>query len=238
MWIALVAPLLVTSDSGPLSDALLAADAPDTLRAAFTVEITAGDAFRVYRFDPREPERSRWSLLKEQGENSEIDDIGAAWGAEAAPDGRLFPDDLGSSFSGTVQADVFDTAWRVRIVHRPTFHEDPLDVWAAQHLESSAWLDSQSGHFLRLDHTLPRPVTGPRGVRVMRYNQSYFLERDPEFGVSFITAISIDLEARAGFRMVQRAYEVRILSAELFFASIADETAFLEARGKSVQGGG
>lgn len=238
MWIALAAPLLIASESGPLRDALKAAEAPDTLRAAFTVELKTQDALRIYRFDPRLSGDQRWTLLKVAGEDDELDQLGVDWGAEAAPDGRLFADDLRASMSDTVEAETFGEAWRIRFSHQPSFDDSALDIWAAEHLTASAWVDIESARFLRLDYVLPKPVSGPRGVQLLSYAQSYFLDSEPVYGLSYVSAISLKLEARAAFRRIHRDYEVRVLTAEFFFASVADEAAFLDARRNSVQAGG
>jgi len=237
MLAALMAPILVVSDTGPLDEAIAATQAPETLRAAFTLELRGDNAYRVYDFDPRRPEGSRWLLLKEDGENSELDQVGAAWGAETAPDGRLFPDNLRASMSRELRAEDYGTAWRVSFDHEPSGRGGELDQWAAQHLEAQAWLEPNSARLLRIDHTLPQPVSGPRGVRLLKYEQSHYLETEPTYGLSFISAISVDLEARAGFRRIARRYEARVIKVEFFFASIADEAVFLEARAhQSVNG--
>lgn len=227
MLFALLSPLLITSDSGPLDVALNATQAPDTLRAAFVVEVRSGDDYRIYHFDPRLLDEDSWSLVSEAGENDELDDVGASWGAEAAPDSRLFPTDMRDSLSQQVEVDEFGDVWRVRFNHRPSLNDGELDIWAARHFEATAWLDSTSDRFLRIDHELPRPVTGPRGGRLLKYSQSHFMETDPEFNLSFISALSVELEARAGLRTVRRDYTARVLQIELFFASAADQNAFL-----------
>lgn len=230
MLIALLAPFLIASDSGPLGDALAATEAPDTLRAAFTVLISSGEDWRLYTFDPRRPERQRWRAAGQYGENEELDRLGAEWGSEVAPDARLFPDDLRASLSATVEAEDFGAAWRVRFQHTPSLNDAEFDVWAAEHFVATAWIDPVSDRFLRIDHELPRPINGPDGGRLMEYRQSHFLETDEEFGVSVITGIAVELEARAAFRTIERSYVAQITDVELFFASAADEDAFLAAQ--------
>ncbi len=226
MWIALAAPFLIATESGPLGDALDATQAPNTLRAAFTVELRSGEDLRIVRFDPRLEPGNRWELVAEQGENEELDQVTAEWGAETAPDARLFPDDLRASFSQQVMAEDLGGAWRVRFDHRPSLTDSEIDAWAADHLRATVWIDPVSERFLRLDHELPRPVDGPRGVRLIHYSQSYFLETDPSYGLSYVSGLEIELEARAGFQTVQRAYSARVLEVEFFFASAADQADF------------
>lgn len=230
MIIALLSPFLIASDSGPLGEALEATEAPSTLRAAFTVLISSGEDWRLYTYDPRRPVAERWRHAGEYGENDELDRLGAEWGSEPAPDSRLFPDDLRASLSETVEAEDFGGAWRVRFRHRPSLNDAEFDVWAAEHFVATAWIDPVSDRFLRIDHELPRPVAGPDGGRLMAYRQSHFLETDPEFGVSVITGISVELEARGGFRTIERSYVAQITDVELFFASAADREAFLAAQ--------
>ena len=232
MWIALAAPFLIASDTGPLEEALEATEAPNTLRAAFTVELRSGEDVRIFHFDPRLQPAERWKMLAEQGENEELDIVGAEWGAEAAPDGRLFPDGLRASFSSQVMAEDLGGAWRVRFDHQPTMSDGEFDAWAAEHLRATAWLDPAADRFLRLDHELPAPVQGPRGVRLIRYSQSQFLATDPSFGLSYVSSLMVELEARAAFRTVQRAYSARILDVEFFFASAADQAAFEKERAR------
>ncbi|MEO0467405.1 MAG: hypothetical protein AAF216_12760 [Pseudomonadota bacterium] len=235
MLTAFLAPILIASDAGPLDGALRATEAPKTLRAAFVVRLESDNAHRTYAFDPRLRPRDRWQLLEETGESDELDEVGAAWGAEVAPDSRLFPDDLRASLSQTVQAEDFGSAWRVNFNHRPSLNDGELDVWATERFRATAWLDPISDRFLRIDHELPRPTTGPGGVRLVRYSQSHFLESDPQFGLSFVSGIQVDIEARAAFRIVSRRYEARIDEVEFFFASAADAEAFVASRGETHQ---
>ena len=232
---ALLLPILIASDAGPLDGALKATEAPKTLRAAFTLRLESPDAYRVYTFDPRLSPGSRWQLIEEFGESDELDQVGAAWGTEAAPDSRLFPDDLRASLSRTVQAEDFGSAWRISFNHRPSINDGELDAWAVDQFQSTAWLDPVSDRFLRIYHDLSEPVTGPRGVRLLRYSQSHFLESDPQFGLSFVSGIRVDLEARAAFRVITRRYEARVQEVEFFFSSAEAAQDFVSARGSSLQ---
>jgi len=85
----------------PLEEALQATEAPKSVRVAFEVELSTEDAIQVYRFDPRLPQSERWQLMRAAGEDAYLDQIAANWGAEAAPDGRLFPDDLRNSIGAS-----------------------------------------------------------------------------------------------------------------------------------------
>ena len=90
---------------------LRATEAPESLRAAFTVEMTSSQSdaapIRSTRAS-RTAAVGAW-LLQRQGEDADLDQAAAAWGAEIAPDGRLFPDDLRASFGETVHVDDLGT---------------------------------------------------------------------------------------------------------------------------------
>ncbi|OYW88161.1 MAG: hypothetical protein B7Z22_03005, partial [Hyphomonas sp. 32-62-5] len=90
----ILASLTMTTGTGPMHAALAATEAPETFRAAFTVELRSQDARHVYSFDPRLPKAERWQLVSRQGQDEELDAVAANWASEPAPDGRLFPDDL------------------------------------------------------------------------------------------------------------------------------------------------
>jgi len=230
MFSALLVTFTIASDAGPLDAALRATEAPKTLRAAFTVELSSRDARQVFSFDPRLETGSRWQQVSETGVDEELDQVAAAWGAEAAPDGRLFPDDLRASFSTRVDATDLGQAWRVAFQHEPSLNDGTLDNWAIANMNATAWLDPVEDRFLRIDHLLPAPVRGPDGGRVTRYEQTHWLETDPGYGLSFIAAFRVRLEARFGVRRIKRDYAARITKVELFFSSVSAETAFLDAR--------
>ena len=58
LFLSLAFPLI--TGSGPTDAALRATEAPDSLRASFTVEMTSDKAIRLYQFDPREPVGRQW----------------------------------------------------------------------------------------------------------------------------------------------------------------------------------
>ncbi|MEO0712895.1 MAG: hypothetical protein AAFY37_03175 [Pseudomonadota bacterium] len=230
MLIPLLAAFTMATGSGPMDEALRATEAPNTMRAAFTVDLLSDRAQRTFRFDPREPIGKRWTLIDATGEDSDLDQAAAAWGAEAAPDGRLFPDDLRASFGQSVSVEDLGAAWRVRFRHAPSANDTEFDVWAAERLDAVAWLEPTQDRFLRIDYSLPKPVRGPDGGRLVKFEQTYLLEREPRWDMSFIASFSIDLEARAAFQTIRRAYSARVTDAEFFFATSAAETAFEAGR--------
>lgn len=226
--LALMFPLI--TGSGPMDEALRATEAPPTLRAAFTVELSSPKAVRIYEFDPRLDPDARWRLVSAQGEDGALDEAGAAWGAELAPDGRLFPDDLRASLGQIVEAQDLGAAWRVRFDHIPSANDTELDAWAVSQLRAEAWLEPLDDTFLRLDYTLPASVRGPDGGRLTRFEQSYLLEREPAWGLSYVSQYSLSFEAKAAFKTVRRDYRATITEATFFFASSSAEQQFVEFR--------
>ena len=219
---------LVTG-AGPMDSALRATEAPETLRAAFTVEMTSSKARRTYTFDPREPEGRRWRLVIAAGEDADLDQAAAAWGAEIAPDGRLFPDDLRASLGARVDVDDLGPAWRLTFQHAPSANDTALDVWATQRLRAEAWLEPVNGRFLRIDYALPRPVRGPKGGRLTKFRQSYLLDSEPEWGLTYISQFALEFEAKAAFRTIRQNYKAEITEATFFFASRELEQQFTAA---------
>lgn len=233
MYLFLVFLFQLSTATGPVDDALKYADAPNTLRAAFTVELKSQSGVRIYDYDPREPEGERWLLISSQGDDPDLDQVAAHWATEPSPDARLFPDDLRASLGGMVEAEDLGQAWRINFRHIPSLNDGRYDVWAAERMQATAWLDPVSNRFLRIDYKLPRPIRGPDGGKIQRYEQSYFLQTEPRYGMSFVSAFSIDLEARAAFKTFRRSYHAQILQTEFFFANAQAEQAFVEMRQNS-----
>ncbi|MCR9078566.1 MAG: hypothetical protein NXH78_05650 [Hyphomonadaceae bacterium] len=226
--LSLAFPLIV--GTGPMDEALRATEAPESLRAAFTVEMSSAKASRTFSFDPREPDGRRWRLIIARGEDADLDQAAAAWGAEAAPDGRLFPDDLRASFGETVYVDDMGPAWRLKFHHAPSANDNALDIWATQRLQAEAWMEPLNGRFMRIDYTLPRPVRGPKGGRLTRFEQSYLLEAEPEWGLSYVSQFRLNFEAKAAFRTIRQNYTAVITEATFFFASPELEQHFVSAQ--------
>lgn len=219
----------LATGAGPMHEALRATEAPETLRAAFTVEMTSSKARRTYTFDPREPDGRRWRLVVAAGEDADLDQAAAAWGAEDAPDGRLFPDDLRASLGASVSVDDLGAAWRLEFQHAPSANDTALDIWATQRLQAEAWLEPLNGRFLRIDYTLPRPVRGPKGGRLTKFQQSYLLNSEPEWGLTYISQFALNFEAKASFKTIRQNYKAEITEATFFFASSEMERQFVTA---------
>jgi len=230
MWLALLMALTMVTGSGPMDAALSATEAPRTLRAAFTVELQSDRARRVYAFDPRKQGAERWQVVDWQGDDDELEEVAANWAAESAPDGRLFPDDLRASLGRSVEVNDAGHAWQIAFRHTPSKNDGEFDVWAAQRLQATAWLDPVGERFLRIDYRLPKPVEGPEGGTLSQYNQSYFLRTEPRWGMSYVSGFSIELEARAAFRKIERRYSANIVKVDFFFASAQAQKIFEDER--------
>jgi len=214
----------------PIEVALQASDAPKSVRVAFEVELKSDEAVRGFRFDPRLAPEDRWQLIYATGEDNYLDEISAAWGAESAPDGRLFPDDLRESLGDEVVVEDLGAAWKLSFKHAPSRNDGEFDRWAAEQLEATAWLTPQTGRFIRIEYALPAPVNIPEGGRLLKYTQSYVLEPDPVYQLSLITSFQLELEARGFIRKEQRSYGMYIRNVEVFFATPEDEARFFKAK--------
>lgn len=230
MLLTALLSLMLSPATGPLDAALAATEAPKTLRAAFKVTLSSDEATRVFAYDPRWPRANRWRLESADGDDSLLDEVAAAWGADPAPDGRLFPDDLRASLPDRVQGQDLGGAWRIEFRHRPSANDGELDRWAIGRLDATAWLDPAQERFLRIDHELSAPTPGPNGGTLTAYRQTHYLETEPKWGLTYIARMEIDLEARAAWRTLDRSYAMQVTEIEVFFANAAAEQAYLAAR--------
>ena len=228
MTFATLALFAVLQLADPIRAALQAAEAPKSVRIAFEVELRSETASRLYAFDPRLPQDLRWQLLSAYGEDEYLDDVAAGWAAEAAPDGRLFPDDLRASMGPAPTVLDAGAAWKVSFRHEPSGNDGAIDVWAAERLDATAWLSPETGRFLRIDYELPEPIRIPAGGRLMFYQQTYLLEPDPVYDLSLITSFKVQFEAKSLLRTTRRAFSMRTRNIEVFFATAEAEAQFLE----------
>lgn len=235
MWIAFLISLAMATGSGPMHAALEATEAPETLRAAFTVELESDAARYIYEFDPRLPAHERWHLISRRGQDAELEQVAASWAAEPAPDGRLFPDDLRASLGPSVDVNMEGAFWQLRFRHHPNYNDTEFDVWAAERLTATAWLDPVVERFQRIDYRLPKPVKGPSGGKLTRYEQSYYLKTEPRWGFSYVSGFEIELEAKAAFKRVERRYAARVTDVDFFFASMAAERDYDARRNAALQ---
>jgi hypothetical protein len=235
MLVAFLISLAMATGSGPMHAALEATEAPETLRAAFTVELISNSSRQTYFFDPRLPAGARWVPVERQGHDPELDQVAASWAAEAAPDGRLFPDDLRESLGSQVDVNTDGDAWRLNFKHHPNYNDTEFDVWAAERLKATAWLDPVGERFQRIDYSLPKPVKGPSGGKLTRYEQSYELKTEPRWGFSYVSGFTIDLEAKAAFKRIERRFEAKVTDIYFFFASTDAEAQYDARRAAGLQ---
>ena len=89
--------------------------------------------------------------------------------------------------------------------------------------------------FQRIDYTLPKPVHGPSGGKLTRYEQSYRLKTARRWGFSYVSGFTIDLEARAAFKRIERRFEAKVTDVYFFFASTDAEAAYDALRAEALQ---
>ena len=232
----IAAAFLISTGRPPLDTALARSEPPTSMRAAFTAELTNGRAFREVRFDPRFSDGSqKWQVLSSEGDSQELDRAVREWGAESAPDGWLFPDDLRDSMGGIVDAQDLGSAWKIQFQHTPTENDGPLDIWAADHLVGYAWLEPVNQDILRVEYVALKPFSAPGGGTVEAYDHAYVLQRDPEYDITFVSAYTIDVQGKFLSTPMERSYRARITSVEFFFSSAVEEALFLSRQKKHMQ---
>ena len=225
------AAFLISTGDSPLDTALRRAEPPASLRASFTVELTDGESFRQVHFDPRLPaDDARWKVVETKGDSSELDRAVTEWGLQDDPDGWLFADDLRASMGRIVEAEDMGAAWRINFQHLPSANDGPMDIWAAEHLTGYAWLEPVNAQLLRVDYHAPQPFDGPNGGKVETYDHAYLLQRDPEYGITFVSAYKVDVRGHFLSADIERAYRVRVTDVDFFFSSPVEEALFKAKR--------
>ncbi|MDF1682077.1 hypothetical protein [Ponticaulis sp.] len=227
----LAAAFLISTGRPPLETALARTEPPPSLRAAFTVELTDGEAFREIRYDPRiQLPEPRWTVVEANGTSDELDRVVEEWGEEISPDGWLIPDDLEASMGGVVEADDLGRLWRIEFEHQPSSNDGPIDRWASEHLIGYTWLDPVGQNLVRVEYHSFGPFDAPGGGRVDSYTHQYILHQDPEYGVSFISAFMVDVQGEILREDISRSYRARITDIDFFFSSPVEESRFLRQR--------
>ena len=174
----IAAAFLISTADAPLETALSRVEPPSSIRAAFVVEITDGEAFREVAYDPRIVDlEARWKVLEAEGESTELDRAVDEWGAQDAPDSWLFADDLRASMGSIVEAQEIGAAWQIKFEHVPSDNDGPLDVWAAEHLAGYAMLEPVMSEILRVDYRALAPFETPQGAKSIPISILIFCSR-------------------------------------------------------------
>ncbi|MAK62264.1 MAG: hypothetical protein CMK09_14945 [Ponticaulis sp.] len=227
---------LMASSQPPLDTALSRTEPPISLRAAFTVELTDGEAFREVRFDPRiELATDRWTVIAASGESEDLDHAVEAWGNEISPDGWLIPDDLRASMGGLVETEDMGSLWRIQFEHQPSDNDGPIDIWASEHLVGYSWLEPVSEQFTRVEYIAPAPFDWPGGGRVEAYHHTYVLAPDPTYGITFVAAFEVDVTGEFLTAEISRSYRARITDVDFFFVDPIDEARYRPTRRAALQ---
>jgi len=61
------------------------------------------------------------------------------------------------------------------------------------------------------------------------------LKTEPRWGFSYVSGFTVDLEARAGFKRIERRFEARVTDVQFFFASPAAEAEYDSRRDAALQ---
>lgn len=227
---------LMSTGDDPLDTALARTEPPISLRAAFTVELTDGEAYREIRYDPRLIE-APWQVITSEGKSHELDLAVEEWGSDVSPDGWLFADDLRASMGRIVEAEDMGAAWLVHFQHQLSENDGPLDAWAAEHLAGSAWLEPVGGYFLRIDYDSFEAFDGPKGGQIESYSQNYLFRQDPEYGISYIWAYEVDMKGSYLGERIDRSYRMQVTDVKFFFASTREEALYRSRRMQEERGG-
>lgn len=214
--------------TGPVETAVRATEAPSALRAAFTVEMRSASAERLFSYDPRRPNGERWQTVSAVGLDSELDAVAAQWAAEAAPDSRLFADNLRVGLTGANTVEDYGAALRVSFAHTPVGMSPANDATDAAAMDAEAWVEPTQGRILRLAYRLNAPIQRADGSALTQYSQDYLLESEQAWGLSYISAYKVSLAVEQGGEVSQQDYQANIRGATFFFATPALEDAYRE----------
>ena len=88
-----------------------------------------------------------------------------------------------------------------------------------------------NGRFLRIDYTLPRPVRGPKGGRLTKFESILSARNRAGMGTHlYVSQFELNFEAKAAFRTIRQNYKAVITEATFFFASPRTGTAICFSR--------
>ena len=210
---------VIASSEPPVSEALAATKAPKTLRAAFTLEVTSGEALRIIRFDPRLTGPAMWQLTEAKGRDSDLDAVIEGWSSDTSADGLLFPDNLSERLGAFVDLQDAGAAWTVDFRPSVTVGDTSFDIQASQHLAGRVWLDPVSRRFVRVEYESVGRFRVDGVGRIDRLSQNYVLGQDRELGLSYVTAFELSFTAGRGPVTRSQTISARLLDVEFFFAS-------------------
>ena len=206
-----------------LDDAIAASEPPPTLRIAFLGRLQTQTAWRDIHYDARRPRGDRFSILRGEGEDAELDAIVQDWSADAAPDGRLWADQLRSRLAKGGRATRQDgrmTAW---FAPATTVGDAPLDTWMASHLSGRLTLDEDARFVEQIQFTAERAID-LGGARVTEFAQVYDLDIAPIYDVAFVRRFTLQGEGWSGWRTEARVLRFELLEADFHMATDAEQS--------------
>ena len=221
---------VLSTVNGPLDEVLRATDAPNTLRAAFTLEVTSETATRIIVYDSRMPTGQDWSVTGRGGENEMLDLVIDGWRRDDSPDAMLFPDGLRARLGAEVEARDLGGAWEIGFLPALTARDTAIDVAASERLAGRLWLDPHGKRIVRLEFEADRPFDVEGLGRVTELSQTYVLAQDERYDASFVTAFRLSFEGQRWAVSRGQTIEARLLDVELFFASPDAERQWLASR--------
>jgi len=210
---------VIATTEPPVSEALAATEAPKTLRAAFTLEVTSGEALRVIRFDPRLTGPAMWQVTDSHGRDGDLDAVLEGWSRDTSMDGLLFPDNLSERLGALVELEDAGAAWTVDFRPAITDSDTGFDIEASQHLAGRVWLDPVSQRFVRVDYESVGRFRVDGVGRIDRLTQSYVLGQEPTLDLSYVTAFELSFTAGRGPVTRSQTISARLLDVKFFFAS-------------------
>lgn len=224
LYLCVILPAIFAT--GPVETAIRATEAPNALRAAFTVEIRSDTAERLFSYDPRRAEAMRWQTLSARGEDARLDAVAAQWAAETAPDNRLFADNIRSSLTGATNIEDLGAAWRVGFTQTSKEASPVSGFKDTVILDGEAWVEPSQGRLMRLSYRLKAPILQADGGQLTDYSQTYLLESERAWGLSYISAYKVSMAVESDGQTLNQAYQANIRQATFFFANPASEDAY------------
>lgn len=210
---------VISVTEAPVSEALAATDAPKTLRAAFTLEVSTTEAKRVVRFDPRLTGPAMWQVENLGGKSEALDTIVMSWTENTSADAILFPDNVRERLGGFVELRDAGAAWFVDFQPLEVAGDTDFDLQTRAHLKGRIWLDPVSERFVRVDYQSVGRFQVKGLGRIDRLSQSYVFNQEPELGLTYITAFELTFTGGRGPITRSETISARLLDVEFVFSS-------------------